>query len=446
MDKKRRIVAKRIGVIGAGPAGLAVARVLLAENRTNPSCFSVTVLERSNDIGGVWNYTPDPVCHYNVPQETAQAVLTSYDERSGATGGFPTPIYDDLHTNLPTDVMQYPGFPFNAAEFPDHKQVCDYVHRYCDHHNLRRVVQLNMQVERIRYKSNAEWVCQVRRLDYEGTIEDLVFDAMVVCTGRTTHPYIPQVPGLNALALRKGPRCVLHAKEYRRASDFVGKTVLVVGGASSGSDISRQLSYMAAKVYVSVSHAKEGELEPKLGMGCKVEIERRPRIQSIGDSVVFADGSQIPIPDHIIYATGYLSAYPFIRTEDLSDKKKIAPFTDGHGVNDLYKRLLYIHNPTLAILGVPVKVVPFPLFEYQAMFLAKVFQGAVNLPRFEQMQKEWDEFAKNGSSVMGMAQVEYQNELVDLVKHCNPHLPYVPSEWVDRRKRTFELRLKNLGY
>ncbi|KAJ1907559.1 hypothetical protein LPJ81_000676 [Coemansia sp. IMI 209127] len=152
-------------IIGAGPAGLAVARVLASEPDLP---FEVTVLERSNNIGGVWNYTPDSVCHYNVPQDSSKNALTrGYDERCKTTGGFPTPMYDDLCANLPKDVMQFPEFPFpeEAPDFPGRKQIQQYIHSYYDDpkHKLEGLVQLSSQVESAEYKYN-EWICTVRRL------------------------------------------------------------------------------------------------------------------------------------------------------------------------------------------------------------------------------------------------------------------------------------------
>lgn len=43
--------ALRVGVVGAGPAGLCAARHCLANG------MSCTVFEQSGDIGGTWQYT-----------------------------------------------------------------------------------------------------------------------------------------------------------------------------------------------------------------------------------------------------------------------------------------------------------------------------------------------------------------------------------------------------
>ncbi|KAI8323690.1 FAD/NAD(P)-binding domain-containing protein [Martensiomyces pterosporus] len=489
-DGAIRMSARRIGIIGGGAAGLGTARVFLEENKraleTNPEepFTSIVVLERSNDIGGVWNYTSEATCHYNIPQDTAdRAIVVDYDERDSKSHGFPTPVYDELNTNLPKDVMQFPDLPFPSSvpEFPDHRQVRDYVHAYADKHELRDLVQLNTEVRSLKYDAELmEWKCRVQRLDQEAPMSEemLVFDAVVICTGRVSHPHIPDVPGLQALAVAH-PGSIIHAKEYRRASDFANKDVLVVGGASSGSDISRQLSFAARSVHLSVSDpipssASDDGLSPRLGEGCSKENQpvRHPRIKQImlgNDScsavesrpmgrVVFVDGSEIPLPDTIIYATGYLSVYPYIHeSRDLetpnSSPTSLLPFTDGHIVNGLYKYLVYINNPTLGILGIPFKIVPFPLYEYQALYLSQLYQGNLQLPSAAKMRDEWETLVasrpRKQINEMGMGQVEYQNEIVDTVHAFagkEHRLGHVSDTWIDRRKRTFELRRKHLGY
>ena len=61
-------------------------------------------------------------------------------------------------------------------------------------------------------------------------------------------PIIPQIPGL---ADFKGQ--VTHSHDYRDPGDFSSKTVLCLGAASSGQDISLDLLQHAKKVMWGVS-------------------------------------------------------------------------------------------------------------------------------------------------------------------------------------------------
>ncbi|KAJ2724504.1 hypothetical protein GGI07_001935 [Coemansia sp. Benny D115] len=189
-----------------------------------------------------------------------------------------------------------------------------------------------------------------------------------------------------------------------------------------------------------------------------------PRLKQItSDSVIFADGSSIPIPDRIIYACGYLYAYPFIENnlvwseqhlQNLSKQPSdLKPLTDGLVVNDLYQYMVYIHNPTLAILGVPQKIAPFSLYEYQAYFLTQVYQGILPLPSFQDMLEEWEQLVARypGKELLtiGMRQVDYRDSMIELIERygdgssaSKERLGYTghDSEWAKRCAEVFSLR------
>ena len=77
-------------VIGAGAGGLCAARHLL---RRGDRFNAPVVFELSPHVGGTWVYT----------------------EETGADGrGNPihSSMYRDMRTNLPKEVMPFPGFPF----------------------------------------------------------------------------------------------------------------------------------------------------------------------------------------------------------------------------------------------------------------------------------------------------------------------------------------------
>ncbi|KAJ1950374.1 hypothetical protein FBU59_000713 [Linderina macrospora] len=184
--------------------------------------------------------------------------------------------------------------------------------------------------------------------------------------------------------------------------------------------------------------------------------EPRPHIKEIdvkNDTVVFEDNTTIAIPDIIIYATGYLTLVPFIHSaDDLAlqpTSVDYSPaFTDGVVVNDIYKFTVFIPNPTLGILGLPFRVVPFPMYQYQSLLLARIFAG-LPLPSQRQMKQEWDAIssAKPGSRVfdMGLGQVEFQNDILDFVGGSEL-LGQVSETWIERRKQAPKLRRQELGY
>ncbi|KAJ1849515.1 monooxygenase [Coemansia sp. RSA 2708] len=463
-DEGVRLAARRICIVGAGAAGLAATRVFAEQNASSdPPPFDITVLERNRVIGGLWNYTDTAPCRYNVPQSTPSDIPAATDRRCPQTNSFPTPMYEHLHTNLPKDVMQFPGTPFpsDADEFPTHTQVREYLDAYARAHVFPHKfnLQLDTEVTRIEYhpRPQAHWTCAVRNVA-TNTTSVLEFDAVLVCTGRVNYPLIPEIPGLRALAQTPRDCTLMHAKEYRRAQTFAGQTVLVVGAASSGTDIARQLSFVAKRVHIAsadaspeAAAARDPRMTPVVGAACNPQnpLVTHLRVTRFApDRVWFADGSHIPLPDAIVFATGYMCAFPFIDEVASLDGTHSVRFTaDSQGVYDLFELLVYAFNPLLAVLGVPDKVVPFPLYEYQAAYLAHVYQGHITLPPVAEMAEQARAaVAGPDAFTMKYQQAAYMDRLIDRVGAHQSRLGHVPDHWTERWKQTVQLRKQHLGY
>ena len=98
-------------VIGAGPSGLGAARHAAEYVKNHPDGH-LTVIERANAVGGIWN-------------------------------GEDSPVYRDLHTNLPKELMAFPDFPFDASEdsYVHHSQVTLYLQKYSQHFDIKQVIE-----------------------------------------------------------------------------------------------------------------------------------------------------------------------------------------------------------------------------------------------------------------------------------------------------------------
>lgn len=73
----------------------------------------------------------------------------------------------------------------------------------------------------------------------------------------------------------------------------------------------------------------------------------------------------------------------------------------GFRVSPVYRHVFPLSTaPTLAIIGLPWKVVPFPEFEVQATWIARVLSKRVSLPSMHSMHAEVEEF---------YADLEHQN-------------------------------------
>lgn len=131
-------------------------------------------------------------------------------------------------------------------------------------------------------------------------------------------------------------------------------------------------------------------------------VDRASRAQEA--QIFLEDGTVLEGVDKIVFCTGYLYVFPFIKsTKDLitSDKDsesigevnmgERALITDGMQVHNLHKDIFYIYDPTLAFIGIPKGVVTLPFFDVQAMAVAAIFAGTTNLPTVSEMKSEYEE-------------------------------------------------------
>jgi hypothetical protein len=163
------------------------------------------------------------------------------------------------------------------------------------------------------------------------------------------------------------PGNVSHSHLYRTPTPFYGKKVVVVGAGPSGTDIALEL--MSCGVDVLLSHAK-ADGSSKYG-GIVPEVA--PVVRCLSDSsVVLENGDIIPNVDELLLCTGYSYSLPFV-----AEECGLRVTEDTRAINGLFMHCLSAVHPTLAVIGMVFKVVPFPLFEDQAAFVAALLQAQV---------------------------------------------------------------------
>lgn len=146
----------------------------------------------------------------------------------------------------------------------------------------------------------------------------------------------------------------------------------MVGNSASGVDLSSQL-VTTCKEPVIVSEKSASSIPIEENASLKILPEIRA-FEVEGRAVHFIDGHTETDVDAVIFCTGYFYTYPFL--EGLS-----APITqDGTYVQGLFEHLIYIDDPTLAFIGIPQRIVPFPIAEAQSAWIARVWANRVELP------------------------------------------------------------------
>ncbi|KAK6954744.1 hypothetical protein Daesc_004713 [Daldinia eschscholtzii] len=415
---------KKIAIIGAGPSGLAVAKYLLAQDGAFPR---IDVFEQQAEVGGVWNYSPvaRPAESLPVPQTDAHPermdppVYAEGEGKGGKVPLFPSPMYEDLHTNIPHTLMQYSdlAFPDGCEIFPSREDVQTYLVRYA--RDVRHLIKFSTQVtdvavrtDEFRARGREQWDVSTTDL-LTGKETKETYDAVVVASGHYSTPYIPDsIEGITAFHAAH-PGVISHSKVYRNAEPFRGKKVVVVGTGASGLDIAAQIQRVCkTPLILSAQSAAPPETLEHIGNVVQVGqikrflIEERgveffPLDESDGDDDEDNSGAEKgkieereatrieKDVDAVLFCTGYLFTFPFLPSIPL--------VTNGRKVHGLAKHLLHIAHPTLAFPGLPIKVIPFPLTQSQGAVLARLWSNTLPLPPLSVLE-QWSREDGEGAS------------------------------------------------
>ncbi|MGH8217648.1 MAG: flavin-containing monooxygenase [Steroidobacteraceae bacterium] len=185
-------------VIGAGPAGLAVAACLKMRG------LRCVILERGTEIAASWRR------HY---------------ERL------------HLHTAARHSFLPGLGFPSGTPRYPSRDQMIDYLEGYARRFGI--TPRLGARAVSLR-RSDGEWFTDTAAGGYRSR-------QVVVATGLNAIPWTPAWPGQERF---RGP--ILHSIEYRNGKPFRGRKVLVVGFGNSAGEIAIDLHEHGARAVMAV--------------------------------------------------------------------------------------------------------------------------------------------------------------------------------------------------
>ncbi|KAF3763086.1 FAD/NAD(P)-binding domain-containing protein [Cryphonectria parasitica EP155] len=416
--------AKRVAVIGAGPSGAITVDALAREN-----VFEVIkVFERRDRPGGCWvddKEPPAPLTNLAalaartadppVPIPASLPARTPLTASSSSSSEQPrfveSSIYPYLETNVEDAAMCFTGggvevIPAerSAWSISMHGENTPFRHwtvmrRYVEALFAREGyggwVQYGTCVEKVEKDvGTEEWILTLRRREEEAETGGRVdswwqerFDAVVVASGHFNVPYIPAVEGLDEFE-RNRPGSVLHSKMYRGRDAFRGMTVVVVGASVSGADIAYDLASHRVTRDGGIVHAivvghnfniyfKDEAFHHPL-------IRRHPsiaRVDAATRTVHLIDGTSIEGVDHIIFGTGYSWSLPFLPQEVCVRNNRVA---------DLYQHVVWREDPTLLFVGAVGAGLTFKIFEWQAVYAARLLAGRGQLPSKEEM-RVWEE-------------------------------------------------------
>ena len=175
-------------IIGAGPAGIACAASMGALG------LHARVLEKATTVGSVWRR------HYDH--------LHLHTDRN--------------HSGLPGMVM-----PRTYPTYPSREQVVEYLENYAAHFRVQPT--FNTTALKIA-RDGLHWRVDTDNASFSSPV-------VVIATGWADFPYRPSWPGSDTFQGN-----LIHSSEYRNATPYIGKRVLVVGFGNSGGEIALDLA------------------------------------------------------------------------------------------------------------------------------------------------------------------------------------------------------------
>ncbi|RDB24143.1 Dimethylaniline monooxygenase [N-oxide-forming] 2 [Hypsizygus marmoreus] len=222
--------AGAIAVIGAGPAGLITAHVLLRDG------FDVQVLTRDTSPGGAW-----------------------------ARGRvYPGLKLNNVHGEYRFSALPMP-LPAHAAETGGRlsgDDMCKYMETFAETY-LHGRIRYGTEVLSVRRSPRAgTWLVTVQSVGGDGGREVLEFARVVVCTGGTSQPNIPTSLSPKTAEGAGFRGLVLHSSQFSSRLDDIlqttkspssasdGDSIVIVGGGKSAQDIAAYLTNAGRKVTV----------------------------------------------------------------------------------------------------------------------------------------------------------------------------------------------------
>ncbi|KAJ5333374.1 Flavin monooxygenase FMO [Penicillium brevicompactum] len=318
----------------------------------------ITIFEQRNQPGGVWNYTGEEGLENAAAEPRPKP---SQQPQKDVNGTFPSPV------------------------------VKEYLHKYAEELlPLIRFQSLILDVQLKTQHPHAEWIVTWRDLRTTETLS-AQFDAVIVANGHHNDPYIPEVAGLTEWT-RAFPGSIIHSASYRRPESF-----------SNNSLKAPVVDLRADRDHSPPEKAAFAENVPEISS-----------LDPINRVVKFIDGREERDVDNVVFCTGYHFSVPFLSSLHPSI------VTDGVRPHQLYRHVFYKKEPTLALIGFPQRIVPFPFSQAQGAWVARFLSGRVSLPsevEMDQWISHWTEIRGDGRSFNTLAfpiDADYINSLHEL--------------------------------
>lgn len=190
-------------IIGAGPAGLAVA------GRMRKAGIDFTILEQSNKVGYAWHNHYDRLHLHTVKQ----------------------------FSNLP-----HLEFPKSYPLYVPKQKVAEYLETYAAHFNIKPI--FNSEVIAVSKTEDGRWRVKTKMGEH------YTAQRVIIGTGMNRLMNIPTFKGQENFQ-----GTIIHSRKYKNAAPFKGQKVLVVGMGNTGAELALDLCENQADTSISVRSA-----------------------------------------------------------------------------------------------------------------------------------------------------------------------------------------------
>ena len=186
-------MTERFALIGAGPTGLAAAKVMKERG------IAFQGFELNSGVGGLWDI--------DGPRST---------------------MYETAHLISSKTMTEFADFPMReeVAEYPSHRELKRYFEDFAAHFDLHRHYHFGAEVLSCAPLGADGDGWRITWRDATGDHED-TFTGLMIANGTLSTPNAPAFKGTF-----DGE--IIHSSDYRHASQFDGKRVLIIGAGNSG--------------------------------------------------------------------------------------------------------------------------------------------------------------------------------------------------------------------
>jgi cation diffusion facilitator CzcD-associated flavoprotein CzcO len=237
-----RSLARSVAVVGAGFGGVGAAVMLRRAGYRD-----VTVFERGERVGGVWNHNTYP----------------------GAACDVPSHLYE----------FSFEPNPRWSRRYAPQAEIQAYLEDVARRHGVLDRIRTGTEVTRARWaQERSKWLLETSAGTHEA-------DILLTACGQLSVPKMPSIPGLESF---DGP--AFHTAQWRHDVDLAGKRVAVIGTGCSAIQTVPAIQPIAGQI--DIYQRSPGWTIPKMDFPyaerTQLLFERFPALQRLDRMAIFA--------------------------------------------------------------------------------------------------------------------------------------------------------------